>query len=326
MKHVFIIASHTSFLSAIGTCHFLQLPSDDVLLLYMRNYENCIVKHPFHVLEVTNLMNMVPQLYKSRKLRKHTLQHIDEFVEQNIGMRFHLYCPHMSNSMWQAFYTNRHCIDVAYIQEGGIPFKKAYNKTPTLLEKIKFYLFNKVYLHSTRIWRGGWYFKGTLYKQNEIHSYAISDDFFKYLPSINHIIKWPTAHLDMKIKESSTIFVFDGFVGNNLIEYDFYMKQCARLVVECASEDDNQIKFHPAQSDKETAQIQSFFEKAGKSYEVMRNDIPLELIISSFPKLNIVGFSSSLLVFAHNYGHNVTSHEEWLLESRLYKKYKKTYY
>ena len=44
MKHVFIIHSHTTFLTAIGCVNYQKLTSSDIIFLYVRNYKNSIFK------------------------------------------------------------------------------------------------------------------------------------------------------------------------------------------------------------------------------------------------------------------------------------------
>lgn len=83
----------------------------------------------------------------------------------------------------------------------------------------------------------------------------------------------------------------------------------------------NYIKFHPGQPEEERNIILSFFENEGLAYRIMDNDIPMELIISSKKNLNFAGFSSSVLYYAIDYGHNVVHREDWQMESPLYSKF-----
>ena len=43
MKHVFLIHSHTVFLTAIGVIRRLSLKVDDIIFVYFRNYNNSII-------------------------------------------------------------------------------------------------------------------------------------------------------------------------------------------------------------------------------------------------------------------------------------------
>lgn len=324
MKNVFIIASHTSFLSALGTKDYLHLSDDDVIILTMRNYHNVVIKPNCTVIDVTDIMESGKMLSQGRKKRKECIRMIDSFIADVVGEQYVLYCPHMASRIWQLFYTNPLCSKMSYIQEGGVPFKSAYAVSPNFRQRFYFYR-DKILNHSHRFWGGYfWYYKGILSKQNDIDSYAISDDFFKYLPSNNHIIKWPFVNIHLDIKKNATIFVFDGYVKNGLVESNYYLNACKKLI-EQKYVQVNYIKFHPAQSDDEKNRILSFFKK-DVTVQVLPDDIPFELIISSYNKLNVVGFTSSLLYFAKEYGHNVYSGESLLMDSPAFVKFRHNYF
>ena len=42
MKHLFVIHSHTSFLTAMGTIEYLNLKEEDVGIAWSRNYHNIL--------------------------------------------------------------------------------------------------------------------------------------------------------------------------------------------------------------------------------------------------------------------------------------------
>jgi len=321
MKNVFIINSHTTFLSAIGTINYLKLPLESVLMLYMRNYSNSIVSHGYEILEVSDFMNSFDTLFSSVSEQKKCIKRIDDFVEHNIKGSYKLFCPHLANGVWQAIYTNSRCVEMSYIQEGGIPFTTAYLTHMSLKKCLYLFFVNKIYFHTNRVWRGGWYTRGTMIKQKELHSYAINTLFFKNLPSVNHIIKWPMANVGIKIDSNSTIFIFDGFVQNHLIERMLYMEKCRDLVFQYA-DCYNYIKFHPAQTQEDIDMIVSYFQERKYKYELLPNHIPFEMILSSNKNLKIVGFGSSLLYFAYDLGNKVICQEKWLSSSPLYRKYR----
>lgn len=321
MKNVFIINSHTTFLSAMGTINYLKLPSENVLMLYMRNYNNRCICHDYKVLEVSDFMNSFDTLFSSHAEQKKCIERIDDFIECNIGEKYRLFCPHLGHGVWQAFYTHSLCMEMSYIQEGGMPYTTVYLTHFSFKRFILFYSV-KIYLRTNRVWRGGWYTHGTMTKQKELHSYAVNSLFFRKLPSINHIIKWPTVDVGIKIKLESTIFIFDGFVQNHLIERDFYMKKCRELVFQCVN-NYNYIKFHPAQTQEDIEMILSYFQEQKCRYELLPNDIPFEMILLSNRNLKLAGFGSSLLYFAYELGNEVISQDQWLLSSPLYKNYRK---
>ena len=75
------------------------------------------------------------------------------------------------------------------------------------------------------------------------------------------------------------------------------------------------MKFHPAQSSDERESIITFFSNRGHRAEVMNDDIPIEYVIIQFKNLKFIGFTSSLLYYAHDYGHMVICNETKLTEA-----------
>ncbi len=45
MKKVFLINSHTTYFSALAVINQLHLQNDDVRMIYVRNYNNALVKN-----------------------------------------------------------------------------------------------------------------------------------------------------------------------------------------------------------------------------------------------------------------------------------------
>ena len=149
MKHVFVINSHTTFLSALGVVNLEKLPSSDIIFLYMRNYKNDIISIKWCCYDVTDYYNKIfsKSLLKHPLFRKNIISEIDEFLDKNIIESYHLYAPHFGSPFFQILYTNKLCIDGSYIQEGGVPFKNAYI-THISWYKEYFYRFINKYLIS----------------------------------------------------------------------------------------------------------------------------------------------------------------------------------
>lgn len=325
MKHLFLINSHTSFLSAVGTIDYLGLQSEDVVFFTVRNYKNTMFELAWKTVDISDIFSKYTthEIWHERKKRNDYLKLIDHLIEGNVSENFKLYAFHYAHPGSQMIYTHPLCVEGAYIQEGGVPFKKAYVTNPKLFERFVAWTVNKLYLKTRRChYPLSWYYPGFLNKQQEVHSFAISNNFFKYLPSTNHIIKWPQKRTDVKIKDDSMVFIFDGFVRNTFCEKDFYLKCCKRLILE-ESHNFNYVRFHPAQMEDEKSEIISFFTKHHLSVEVMDPTIPFEWILTSCNMhLYVCGFGSSLLYFAKDMGHNVVCRDEWLIKSKLYRKYK----
>ena len=309
MKHVFIINSHTTFLTALGTVNHLKLKDKDVILVYTRNYRNEVTHIPFKTIEGTEITDECKTISEDYEgyIRK-----VDFFIDQNIEGKYDLYVPHFQHYCFQLFYTHKRCRRASYIQEGGPAVNKMFENDIPIIERIKSFIRHAIL--GRRTFECKWYKRGTLYKQRFLDSYAINDVYFHCLPSHNHIVRWPEQKLTIKINADYPIFIFDGHVSNGFVELVVYMQICKDIISLHAAKK-NYLKFHPAQSKEERDSILGFFSENGCATEVMSDDIPVEYIIIQFKNLTFVGFTSSLLYYAHDYGHKVFCCEKLLIES-----------
>ncbi len=324
MKHAFIINSHTTFLTAIGTINFLKLNSESVILILIRHYENSYVHHTFKSCDLSELSEKCFKgVVDTCNNRNQVIDEVDSFINSDICENYVLYSPHYSLPLAQILYTSKFCVEGNYIQEGAYTFKGVFLNELDLWHKLRYFTLYHIVKRTKRIWGGGryWYIKGALNKQTQIKSFAISDSFFKFLPSQNFIIKWPNVETGRKCEKDSRIFIFDGFVKNKLMEKEHYAEICERLIKKYARPM-NYIKFHPAQPEEERYFLIDVFKKINKRYEVLDNGTPMELIICSEEKLSFAGFSSSVIYFAMEFGHDVIHREDWQMESKLYSEYR----
>ena len=94
MKHVFVINSHTTFMTAMGVINFKKILHRDVVLIYTRNYVNSIKDEDLlsvdlsHECEFCNL-----EAYKSRRGLKKSITLIDDWINSFIHEPFELYFP-----------------------------------------------------------------------------------------------------------------------------------------------------------------------------------------------------------------------------------------
>ena len=326
MKHVFFVSSHTSFLTAVGAVEYLNLNHKDIIFFCARNYKNSLFKVAWSYYDISSVFAKYTthEIWRNRKKRDDYLKCVDQAINEKIGEPFNFYCCHYAHPFFQMVYTHPLCVEGAYIQEGGVPFKDTYVTVVSPAKKIFIWCVNHLYLRTDRChYPLVWYYPGFLKKQKNVHSFAISDSFFKYLPSENHIIKWPHVKVDIDIKDNSSIFIFDGFVYNTFCEKEYYLEKCERLITE-ENRLNNYVRFHPAQTEDEKHYILNIFKKLNVNVEVMDSSVPFEWILLSCKKhLNVCGFGSSLLFFAKDFGHNVVCHDRWLEDSPHYRKYKK---
>ena len=306
MKHVFVINSHTTFLTSMGTVDYLRLRDKDVIFLYKRNYRNQVTPVPFKVVEATEIANASRNVVVDYE---GTVRKVDEFINQNIHDNYYLYVPHLWHFFFQLLYTNHKCRRVSYVQEGGPAQAGVYENDVPISERFRLFIRHAIF--GRRIFECKWYKKGTLYKQCSVDSYAINDKYFQYLPSRNHIVKWPVQKLQMTIDSRWPIFIFDGHVKNGLVESNIYLQACKEIISQYGREH-NYVKFHPAQNQEERESILTFFAESGHSVEPMTDNIPMEYVIMQFKNLSFIGFTSSLLYYAHDNGHHLVCCEKKL--------------
>lgn len=308
MKHVFVINSHTTFLTSMGVVNYLGLHAAQVIFVYMRNYKNSVAKVPFQTIDATSLVNSCVNI---SSCYAETISRVDGFVEKNIGSKYHLYVPHLWHYFFQLLYTNPLCRRVSYVQEGGAVQTKVFEQNTSLANRIK--MFVRLAILHRRTFECKWYLKGIIYKQAGLDSYAINDSYFGCLPSHNHIVEWPKVKLDISLQPNVPFFVFDGYVNNGLVTSNDYMSLCQEVIVKEAKTL-NYVKFHPAQNSGERNQILEYFNSQGCKVEVLSDAIPMEYIIAQIEKSTFVGFTSSLLYYAHDFGHHVSCYERLLLQ------------
>lgn len=308
MKHVFVVNSHTTFLTSMGVVSHLGLQVEQVVFVYMRNYKNSVAKVPFQTIDATSLVNSCANI---SSCYAETISRVDGFVEKNIGAKYNLYVPHLWHYFFQLLYTNPLCRRVSYVQEGGAVQTKVFEKDATFVDRIK--MFVRLAILHRRTFECKWYLKGIIYKQVGLDSYAINDSYFGCLPSHNHIVEWPNVNLDISLHPNVPFFVFDGYVNNGLVTSSDYMSLCQEII-EKEVKPLNYVKFHPAQSDEERKQILEYFYSLNGKVEVLSDAIPMEYIIAQIETSTFVGFTSSLLYYAHDFGHNVSCYERLLLQ------------
>lgn len=325
MKHVFIINSHTTFLTVCGTINYEELNQNDIVLLSIRGYKAPLIDN-FRIIDLTDFsISFKEGINNSSAERRKLIRELDCIIEEKINDKYIFYAPHFASFLFQAIYTNKNCLRGAYVQEGALPQPNAFLTKLSIKQILQHIYYDIICWRTTRVWRTWyWYIKGSLYKQKSIESYSINNIFFKYLPSNNHIVVWPELKISESIRKGSVFFIFDGFVGNGIIESDYYLNVCTAVIKENGCKD-NYIKFHPGQVTSEREAILNVFKDNHLNFKVLGDQTPVEIIISSFKDLVFVGFSSSLLYFAYIYGHRVISRDFLLFNSDLYNIYKKTY-
>lgn len=328
MKHIFLIHSHTLLLTALGVIEKEKLSKENVIFVYSRNYK---YKFPleYKVFDFSKeiedtfyiLFSWSRRHFKyDKKQRDKCIGFFDNFISENVPEGFYLYACQLQAFISQIFATNSKCEECFFIQEGGRVM------TPILTNRIKWFcrLYNFIFLHNEkRIWKMTNWFpnKYTPYNKS-ITVYAFDKSYFGDIPKKTIIVKWPKLKLDIDINPKFPIFLTEGAVELGQIDAPLYEEAMKKLVEEFAGPQ-NYIKFHPKNSEQARRKYLSYFRDMKVAVEELPMNIPFELLLTNFERLKLYGFGTSLLFYGKALGHNVVSHEKYLLSSARYRNYVK---
>ena len=330
MKHIFIIHSHTVFLTAMGVIELEKLPSCDVVFVYGRNYNQNFLTLPFKTYDISDCYERCKRIILSISKRvlinykgiRNETEFIDSFIDKEINDDFILYVPHLSFPLFQLFATNKNCKSCKFIQEGGrTGIVVQEGSDPFILN-----VYNWIFLRkNTRLWRTNKWLISNIkdFVRSPIETYSIDSNFFCYLKVPNHVVKWPVPQTSLlAFNQDDPIFIFEGIIELGAIERDVYLNSIKRQISDCAKAH-NYVRFHPNQKPNDVEAIRKMFMNQGCECEELAPKIPFEVILIQNKNLKIYGHASSLLYFARSLGHQVVSYERDLLSSKLYTKYLK---
>lgn len=325
MKHIFIIHSHTVFLTAMGVVESEKLSSCDVVFVYGRNYKQNLLDLPFKIYDISECYERCKKIILSiskhvlisyKGIRNETL-YVDNFINKEINDDFILYVPHLSFPLFQLFATNKNCKSCKFVQEGGRYVIVAHKgKDPFIID-----FYNWLFLRkNTRLWRTNKWIVPNIkdYVKSPIETYSIDSKYFYNLKIPNHLVKWPVPNTSLvAFNHDDPIFIYEGIIELGAIERDVYLNSIKKQISECAKAH-NYVRFHPNQKPNDVEAIKRMFMDEGFKYEELAPNIPFEVILMQNKNLKIYGHASSLLFFARSLGHQVVSYEHDLLSSKKY--------
>lgn len=330
MKHIFIIHSHTVFLTAMGVVEYEKLPSCNVVFVYGRNYKQSLMELPFKIYDISECYDRCKHIILSiskhvlisyKGIRNETL-YVDNFINKEINDDFILYVPHLSFPLFQLFATNKNCKSCKFVQEGGRPVivaQKGYD--PFVIG-----IYNSIFLRkNNRLWRTNKWMIPNIkdYISTPIETYSIDSEYFYNLKIPNHIVKWPVPNTSLlAFHQDYPIFIYEGIIELGAIERDVYLNSIKKQISECAKAH-NYVRFHPNQKPNDVEAIKRMFTDRGGGVEELAPNIPFEVILIQNKNLKVYGHASSLLFFARSLGHQVVSYEHDLLFSKMYTRFLK---
>ena len=282
---------------------------EDVIFLYGRNYANAIVKVPYKIIRVDDIYSFDVNLgikYRVNPYAQYShKEKVDRFVNEEIRDEYSIYIPHTIFRFFQLMVTNPLCKHINLIQESGVTFMKKRITLNNILSNI-------LTFYNPRIWyKEDWLIPHKLLpKMNKV--YSIKKDYFCNIRCKEHVaVSFPNISIQLNFDTQKPIYLLEASAEHKCIETDVFMDGC-RYMIENSKEDLNYIKFHPRQSKENRDKILSFF--GSSTVKELPNDVPFELILSSCHNLRLYGFTTSLLVFARDLGHEVHSYADYLIK------------
>ena len=228
MKHVFIIHSHTLFLSSLGVINKLGLVEDEVLFLFHRHYKTTI---PFNYkwIDISEEFEKTYYILFSwsrkhfcldKRQRQASLDFFDGLIEENAPNGYYLYTSHLQAFAYQILATNPKCLECFFVQEGGRSMVSDMTDNIAPIWRI----YNKLVLRGdNRLWKCTNWFpnKHTPYNK-PVTVYTFDDKYFCDAPYKSIHIDWPKIDIDLDINESWPIFTIDGDVELGHVERHVY--------------------------------------------------------------------------------------------------------
>ena len=322
MTHVFVAASHSSYLSSIGIIKLLGLLPSDVIFLFARHYKCKYHLETYKTYDVSDDY-IIYFRNNTRNGIQEKISQIDDFIDKTIAGDYTLYIANLSFPYHQIWATNAKCCDIKLIQEGIIDFCSKVKVTSAMY----CWLVNALMIKSARVWKSyKWNTTKRLRSGVSIsETFAITDKLYNDIDVKHSIIEWPKFELDKSISRDSPVFVFESAVEMRLIPCNIYMDAVKKIVGHYAGAR-NYVKFHPFQSEDNKKMILGIFRETNLVVEKLPDDVPFEIILSSQKGLRVYGFSTSLVFFATILGHNAISFVPMLLQSSKFKKYWREFY
>ena len=329
MEHIFVIHSHTLFLSSLGVINKLGLKEEDVLFLFHRHYKT-IIPFNYKWIDISDEFEETYYILLSwsrkhflldRHQRKKSLDFFDKLVDDNVKECYCLYIPHLQGFAYQILATNKKCKECFYVQEGGRVMLSC------LTDKIAWVwrLYNRFILkNDKRLWKcTNWFPNENTPYNKPVTVYTFDSSYYgTSIPKANIHIEWPNIDINIDINEDYPIFLLDGSVELGQVELNVYNKALRKMISEQAKMA-NYVKFHPMQSNVRKQEIMKMFTDLGLTVSELSDEVPFELIVVKYKNLNLLGFGTSLLFYGRAYGHHVISYEMELIGSRRYRMYSK---
>lgn len=326
MKHIFYAHTHTLFLTALGAVEYLKLKEEDVIFIYTRNYKNTSINIPYKEIDLSAIFagsmknGEVFHFWKLNRL----VHVVDQIISKEIGSDYLAYLPHLGVFLPQVLATNKYCKGIRFVEEGINCYSSSLGVRKNTLREILKRCYSTAVNQYRRYWFSDYPFYYDFLKTRFVfltELFGIAPNSFLSLCETKHIVKWPKVRTGFKLDTSNPIYIFEAAIEQKFVSSAVYLAAVKTMIDE-TGKFMNYIKFHPGQSEENKNMIRQYFFDLNKEITEIPQNVSFEIIMTKYSKLEIIGFGSSLLLYAKNLGHVVSSHENLLIDDFLYKRYK----
>lgn len=322
VKHLFVISSHITFLISKSIQKYLAIPEEDALFIKIRNYEHSELQLN-KVINFTDIdihLNNTDfiQFYKKSSLVKK----IDLRIQQNIGSSpFIVYVPHVATPIMQSLITHQECQKVAVIEEGTLSYCNNNFKVPSYFKprEILRYIVN-FNIHGRRFYKIKPY-DFSVFKQTP-QFFALTPIAFENSPfkvTVVPLAKLPEEKYTINNKDS--LLVLDAGVEHGQLKFET-LKTAITLMFNDINCSHLHIKYHPAQNHETINVVENECKNKGIEYSVIPREHSIEQLMSNNKLHQVIGFSTSLLMYGIILKQKVKSYEYLLLEDSVYQQHR----
>ena len=107
MKYLFLIHSHTTFLSSMGTIDFLQLKNEDIRIAFIRNYKNSLYDFKSPTVDLSWAFEY--PFFKNFFRYNNFIENIDSIIEEFTESEEYVMCASFPGNilLYQIIFSNR---------------------------------------------------------------------------------------------------------------------------------------------------------------------------------------------------------------------------
>lgn len=320
MKHVFLVHGHITYYLSRSIIQYLSIPEEDVLLLLARGYNN-----EFNNLNSYSLGDIIfiGERINSINFFKFYpyITQLDADIEKLLGAstKFKVYLPHIGHPVMQILATNPNCVEVNYMEEGSNCYAKNFLNNPVRTSvKFRINQFLGSALSAVKLYGKGRYFKvklgyDTSKVQDKFNSfYTISEIGFSTIEAKKTVIPfYAETKLTYKPKYKN-LLILEAGVEQKWISRAPFFEALDFIFGDNKDVKELSVKFHPAQTEENVKEILALLNKHQITYDIIPNTIGMEQVFYNNKDLFVIGFASSLLLYAVMFGHDIKSYEQHL--------------